>query len=350
MAHRKLPLAAADRDRVVTLHPKLIISGRVTDAETGQPLPKCLIIQGVGFEGSDQISWSRLAGAEAFGREYASTFDEPSASMFLRVEAIGYQPAVSRAFRSSEGRQTVDFALQRADTISGVVLLPSGKPGDGVDVVFATEAKQVLLEMGRIEARTSAPRSRTGPDGQFAFTATSEKFILFALGDAGYTNASSDEFAKSGKLVLQPWGRLEGEVQIDAQPAAKQEVVFNPGRRGGGIDALIDSYTTRTDDHGRFAFDRVIPGPGSVARQSSPTSVVSRSTRSLGSNPSISGRAAPPTLLIGAQGPSRDRPRRGRRDAGYAYRMDTKLARDHEPPDARSGREDLCVRHRGIES
>ncbi len=165
MAHRKLPLTAADRDRVVTLHPKLIISGRVTDAETGQPLPKCLIIQGVGFEGSDQISWSRLAGAEAFGREYVSTFDEPNDSMFLRVEAIGYQPAVSRAFRSSEGRQTVDFALQRADTISGVVLLPSGKPGDGVDVVFATEAKQVLLEMGRIEARTSAAdreRDQTG--------------------------------------------------------------------------------------------------------------------------------------------------------------------------------------------
>src|SRR5262249_11429718 len=107
-----------------------------------------------------------------------------------------------------------------------------------------------------------------GLDGRFAFTAPKGHFWLVALSDAGYADASPDEFAKSDKLVLQPWGRLEGEVMVGRQPKANEAISFSPARPGRGIPRRVFTYqyATRTDAHGRFTFDRVIPGPGSVTR------------------------------------------------------------------------------------
>ncbi len=268
MARRKLPLIASEREQVITLNSRLVITGRVTDAATGQPLPKCLLIQGVGFQGSDQISWSRNAATEVHGGQYTAAFDEPQDTLYVQIEALGYKPAVSRAFRPDEGSQSLDFALERAELLSGVVLLPDGKPADGVDVVLATEADQVLFDGGRFESRTSAPRVKTGPDGRFAFTATKEKFRLVALGDAGYVEASPEAFAKSEKLVLEPWGRIEGQVIAGRRPKANETISYSPERPIPLFHHQIFTYQyeTRTDDDGRFVFDRVVPGPGRVTR------------------------------------------------------------------------------------
>jgi thiol-disulfide isomerase/thioredoxin len=267
MPRRNLPLIASEREQVITLNPRLVIAGRVTDAVTGQPLPDCLVVQGVGFKGSDQISWSRGTAAAVSGGKYAASFDEPNDTMYVRVEALGYEPAVSRTFRADEGVQSLDFALEPAETVSGTVLRPDGKPAEGVDVVFATVADQVLFDGGRLESRTSASRSRTGPDGRFAFTATKDRFVLIALSDAGYAETSPEEFAKSDRLVLRPWGRLEGEVFTGRRPKADEAISFSPARPNRGIPrVVVDQYETRTDDRGRFAFDRVIPGPGLVSR------------------------------------------------------------------------------------
>jgi beta-lactamase regulating signal transducer with metallopeptidase domain/thiol-disulfide isomerase/thioredoxin len=268
MSCRAFPLIASEREQVVTLRPKLMITGRVTDAATGRPLPKCLIIEGVGFLGSDQISWSRASASAVSGGEYTAPFEEPNHAMYVRVEALGYKPAVSRAFRPEEGGQRFDVALERAETLSGIVQLPDGKPADGVDVVLATDADQVLFQSGRLESRTTAPRAKTGPDGRFAFTVPKDDFLLIAIGEAGYADASPADFAKSEKIILQPWGRLEGEVMAGRRPKANEEISFSPSRPRGEFQhvVFIHQYDTKTDDHGRFVFDRVIPGSGLVTR------------------------------------------------------------------------------------
>ena len=166
------------------------------------------------------------------------------------------------------GSRSTSSAKERTDTLAGIVQLPDGKPAGGVDVVLATDGDQVLFQLGRLESRTSAPRSKTGPDGRFAFTAPKGDFLLIALGDAGYADASPADFAQSDKIVLQPWGRLEGHVTAGRRPKANEEISFSPSRPRGGFQPLvfIHQYDTKTDDHGRFAFDRVVPGPGLVAR------------------------------------------------------------------------------------
>ena len=69
----------------------------------------------------------------------------------MRVEAPGYEPAESRAFRSDEGAMIQDFRLKPAAGISGVVLLPDGRPAAGVQVVLGTRENRAFVRGGVVQ-------------------------------------------------------------------------------------------------------------------------------------------------------------------------------------------------------
>ncbi len=77
MWSREVPLTASEREQTVILHPKLVISGRVTDAETGRPVPAFRVVQGQQDEERDQIDWSENASVDVQGGQYTSRFGEP---------------------------------------------------------------------------------------------------------------------------------------------------------------------------------------------------------------------------------------------------------------------------------
>ena len=194
----------------------------------------------------------------------------PVVGHYLRIEAPGYEPAESRPFRSDEGAMIQDFRLKPAAGISGVVLLPDGRPAAGVQVVLGTQENRAFVRGGVFQRNsTNAERITTGPDGRFTLPKHEGGFLLVVAADAGFADATSDEFAKTGKLVLQPWGRIEGEVRIGRKPAAYQSVVYLPelpSNRGDAAFMRSYDYHFATDSQGRFAIDRVIPGVGRIAR------------------------------------------------------------------------------------
>ena len=57
-------------------------------------------------------------------------------------------------------------------------------------------------------------------------------------------------------------------MRIGPRYGATQEVMFLPARpeRQVGLSHYDFQYTTWTDDRGRFQFDRVVAGPGTVVR------------------------------------------------------------------------------------
>ena len=196
-------------------------------------------------------------------------FDMPRKESYVRVEAPGYEPAQSRAFRSDEGAITQDFRLKPAAEISGVVLLPDGRPAAVVQVVLGTRKSAAFVHNGVVHLKANSESTMTGPDGRFTFPKHDGGVLLVVAADAGFTDATSDEFAKTGKLVLRPWGRFEGEVRIGRQPAAHQWVTYVPelpSNRGDVFRMRNYSYHFATDARGRFAIDRVIPGKGTIAR------------------------------------------------------------------------------------
>ncbi|MCA1685981.1 MAG: carboxypeptidase regulatory-like domain-containing protein [Planctomycetia bacterium] len=268
MRRRQHPIVASDAEQVVVLHPELSVSGRVTDASTGEPVPSFRVIRGMTFEGRDQVSWSRNEATEFAGGRFTETFDMPMKGWHLRVEAPGYKPADSRAFRSDEGRTTQDFALERAAGLGGVVLRPDGEPAAGAEVALATRGVYVSLRGAGFDRNYNFPVTKAGPDGRFAFPLPDDQYLLVAAGDVGFADAPGDEFLKTGKLVLRPWGKIEGRVMVGKRPGANLQVSFQPKQpeRGGASFFLNYGGETQADGDGRFAFDKVVPGPGSVSR------------------------------------------------------------------------------------
>jgi hypothetical protein len=96
----------------------LLISGRVTDAATHEAIPLFRLTYGVSrgaLDADDQIDWQPYnARSIANGRYEATITDFADVGGKLKVDADGYEPAVSRLIRGAEGKVTVDFELKRA--------------------------------------------------------------------------------------------------------------------------------------------------------------------------------------------------------------------------------------------
>ena len=115
----------------------------------------------------------------------------------------------------------------------------------------------------------ACPFAKTGPDGRFSFDKPGGAYLLAAMSDDGYAEATPEGRGESGTLALQAWGKIKGRARIGRQPAANQTITFE--RRGvppagpRGVHGFY-SIETRTDAQGHFSFDRVIPGAGEVSR------------------------------------------------------------------------------------
>ena len=103
----------------------------------------------------------------------------------MRIEAPGYEPAESRAFRSDEGAMIQDFRLKPAAGISGVVLLPDGRPAAGVQVVLGTRENCAFVRGGVVQHNSNAERTTTGPDGRLTVPRTGGAVLARRRGRCG---------------------------------------------------------------------------------------------------------------------------------------------------------------------
>jgi beta-lactamase regulating signal transducer with metallopeptidase domain/thiol-disulfide isomerase/thioredoxin/DNA-binding beta-propeller fold protein YncE len=272
MAARDVPIKPGEEEQLITLHPVLEISGRVTDAITAEPIDTFKVTHGYQFANSSQTRWSNDGALPASDGKYSYKFDEPMKGYLLQVVAAGYRPATSRLFESTEGKITYDFTLEPGTGPSGIVLLPNGKPAMGAQVGLATREKRAMLDMGRFDrSQNHAEVVETDAEGRFAFTPRDDESVLVVLHDAGFAEVMSDELSKVEEITLRPWGRIEGRVLVGQKTDTDREVKFQPIRRLPSGRTTMDyvfsyGYETNTDHEGRFVMDRVIPGPGSIAR------------------------------------------------------------------------------------
>jgi beta-lactamase regulating signal transducer with metallopeptidase domain len=274
MSHRHVAISPAGPEHTITLDPVLVISGRVTDAATGRPVPSFRVVQELVFSNSPRVDWLEQQAAAFSDGQYTIKQSEPYAGYAVRIDADGYKPADSRVFGPGEASLTFDFALTRAaaaDLLSGVVLRPDGRPAAGAEVALATPDHPLLFEMEQFRFSRSNGMSfaKTGPDGRFSFGKFDGPFLLAAMSDDGYGEATPEQIADSATISLQAWGKVKGEARIGRQPAAHQIITF-AGRniqpaQPGGVN-VFHQIETRTDAQGRFVFDRVTPCAGEVSR------------------------------------------------------------------------------------
>jgi thiol-disulfide isomerase/thioredoxin len=253
---------------VITLKQELVISGTVADAVTGKPLSSFRVRHGHIIKGSRNLYWSPDEGSLFTDGKYSMKSEWPYEAYVLQFEADGYLPTESPRFNPQEGPKTFDVRLKPGEGSSAVVLIPSGEPAAGAEVVLATRERRVSFRQGRLDRNAAAEMVKTGGDGRFRLSPQTgdQPFVIIVTHDEGFAQLTDEELAMSKQIKLEPWGRIAGMVRRGDRPDANRVVSYFPQSRDESFRFVHHDYQATTDSLGRFTLERVIPGRGVLAR------------------------------------------------------------------------------------
>jgi hypothetical protein len=225
-----VPVEPDGKEADIVLPYALRVHGTVTDAETGEPVPRCRITSGLGREGSSLRAPNWMGPPKAFeGGTYEMSFYWAMYGTVpaLKVEADGYLPELIPSIPLQGTERPLDIQLRKGQGLAGVVLLPDGKP--------AADARVWLVQKGR----------------------------HFRLADAMASGATQDESVVTGadgKVALEPWGKVEGAYRPGGRPAVGTGVWIESHHSGENRPTVDFQVKVHCDDEGRFHLDRVLPG------------------------------------------------------------------------------------------
>lgn len=263
-------ITARPEEYVFKVSGPLVVSGKVVDAATGKPVESFRVVPGW-RSAPDHLSWDQRGGFSAAGGRYEIRQDRVDSALLVRIEADSYQAAVSRDIRSTEGRVTVDFALQPGKGIAATVLAPDGRPAAKARIALGINGSQIEVRNGDINGTsTFAAQTESDAAGRFHFAAQDAPFVLVVTHPSGFGFIHSGSDRRVAETIrLEPWARVEGTFRIGKAAVGGVSIRLDSnGARsfGPGVPNVTSDHTTVTGPDGRFVFERVIPGKGGLSR------------------------------------------------------------------------------------
>jgi beta-lactamase regulating signal transducer with metallopeptidase domain/thiol-disulfide isomerase/thioredoxin/protocatechuate 3,4-dioxygenase beta subunit len=251
-ARLETPLTARDTEQTITLARILRITGKVTEAATGQPVREFVAMPVAERDPGLLSVWRKDAKVCTDGT-YEIEGDRTDVSYRVRIEADGYRSAMSDRAAGA----TFNFRLEPAPPLAGRVVDPSGRPVKAAEVYVATPS--VMLNGGpNGPDRWPDQKVLTDDQGRFAFPAQFERTTLVAANDSGYAEVTLEPGRQPGDLVLKNWAHVQGRVVQAGKPVSGIGVGFHPIRLLNGVSPHIqDDQEVTTDRDGRFDFRRV---------------------------------------------------------------------------------------------
>jgi len=258
-----IPMVADVREYKVVLLRELRVLGTVSDANTKKPIEQFRVIVGNRQDQEHNIIWQ--VGNKFWDRiftdgEFALSFNIPNEAYAIRIEANGYLPLTSRQVNIEEGDVRFEFALEKAGSISGSVLLPDGTPAAGAEVYVVRAGGYLSLRNG-VRSIITGDYVTTGPDGGFSIGPQAEPYKIVAIHDAGFAELSQSQFERLGKVLLKPWGRVEVLLRKGTEPQEYHNVSLVNVQPENDANRMYCTYgyTAVTDERGRCILERVVP-------------------------------------------------------------------------------------------
>ena len=220
MGRSHTSLKATNSEVVVKLGPAFSISGTVSDATTGKPMPQFVMngryVQPRGSSPGTWYDWGRKTFRDGkFALYYESPLLGGSSEMHdwqFRVEADGYEPAISRVVRDAERGTNIAFELkpQPAPTIQ----------------VTAPSAKQRVSAAVALQPANAAPGEIVTV---FIKVRIAEGHWIYALDKSGSENLPTRIEAKLPREIQQdgPWRGPEPKLKPDGARAIAGEALFS---------------------------------------------------------------------------------------------------------------------------
>jgi beta-lactamase regulating signal transducer with metallopeptidase domain/protocatechuate 3,4-dioxygenase beta subunit len=263
------PLIARDEEYVFRTQPALVISGKVVDAETKKPIEKFTVTPGARFDASHK-HWSQNERFAATRGKYQIRHVHDAFAHLVRIEAAGYQAALSRDIQSNEGRVSIDFELQRAADIAATVLTPEGKPATKAEVAVGIGGSQINVFNGTFGHQTYATKLETDESGRFHFPSPDAPFQLVIVHPAGFAHVKDTLEGIPEEIMLKGWARVTGTFRVGSRTAPNAPLSIDSNALhsyGKDAPSIFTHHETTTDKEGRFVFERVIPGKARIGRQ-----------------------------------------------------------------------------------
>jgi len=270
MVLENYPMKPGKHKYDIMLRPTLKVRGTVIDAQTSRPIDKFTTINGIDHEDGRAPHWQEFDVRTFAGGQYELEFRQEIFTYRIRIDAEGYQSALSRRIRPEEIAESnivCDFKLDKATAFIGTVLSPDGTPLSDADVVIATDRLRVVN--GKIYSRSAEQNLvlHTDANGGFRFEPPVSSYTIIVLSKQGYAKISQAEFAASKVITVSPWGCIEGTLRIGSQPGVDKLIAFlSESSRQTEPGSIFFEYELQTDKNGHFTFPRLLPGKGTVAR------------------------------------------------------------------------------------
>lgn len=263
----EVQLIADGKEHTVTLPRPIHVVGTVIDKETGEPIPAFRVVPTLDWLTGKPPFIERSHAFQAEAGRYEWETGRTDTGHYVRIEAKGYQPAMSKMLRVGESEQiTLNFELEKGCNVEGVVRGIEGEPLEDTDVWMCTTMQGLYLSNGKLSRARSTLIAKTTAQGRFSFPPETDPFLLVVANDTGYAQVTQKEIAGSGRIQLQPWARIEGKLLRDGKPVTGYRIRLSPVRVGNSSALhFFARYHSTTNEKGEFIFERVAPGPVSLA-------------------------------------------------------------------------------------
>lgn len=263
------PLIAREKEYVFRLPPALVISGEVVDAETKEPIKTFEVVQGLRSP-DEFISWEWNDKFIVTDGTYKTRFNRQQPGYFVRIQAEGYQAAVSREVQYNEGQVTIDFALKKGINVTTQILTPDGEPAGGAEIALGIADSQISVKNGHIrDSSTYAARDTADEQGHFQFPPQNSDYQLVITHPTGYAHIKDKPGQKLEPITLTAWARIEGTFFAGDELVPDARITIASGNLhsyGEGVPSVFEAYDTTTEPDGTFTFNRVVPGPARIGR------------------------------------------------------------------------------------
>ncbi|HEY1171336.1 MAG TPA: M56 family metallopeptidase [Verrucomicrobiae bacterium] len=238
-----------------------VFKGRVFDAVTKQPI-KDFYLQWEALGASSIPNPTRFT-----SENYRMPVSFSGNSIKATFTASGYQPLIT-TFTTAQLEKDQDVFLEPGKDYEGKVLLPDGTPAIGASVVFSTARFNATVGDRRFITYNGPKAIDVDNNGVFRHPQTGGCLGIAAAHEQGVAMVSPEEFKKNPVIRLQPWGRVEGQLQIGEKIGAGEDMWLRTLGTGSGNNLELSGarFSTKTDAAGRFVFEYVPPGEYKIFR------------------------------------------------------------------------------------
>jgi hypothetical protein len=158
------------------------------------------------------------------------------------------------------------FDTPSSKTLTGIVVLPNGKPAADAQVGFSDQQHELHIGDGELVAGPMNPNSaHSDASGAFTVPWPGAATALYAASEEGVARLKIGGLTNGMRIVLQQWARVEGTIRLNHRPAAGEQIRLHL-IDFGGQDWQGYRVDTTVDANGHFEIAHVFPGVCGIGR------------------------------------------------------------------------------------